>query len=274
MSTIVSVFDRNLVRRHRDRAAAGFGAHDFLVHETAARLVERLEDITRAFPLALDLGCHGGEIARILAEHPKIGTLFQCDLSPGLAGRAASHAPGRTFVADEEWLPLAEQCLDLVLSNLSLHWVNDLPGTLVQLRRALRPGGLLLGSLLGGETLKELRSCLSEAELLVEGGLSPRFSPLAGVRDIGDLLARVGFHTLTVDIDTLVVHYADPWRLLRDLRGMGESNAVAVRRRTFLRRATLATALALYQQNHAGADGRVPATFQVITLTAWAPDPV
>lgn len=97
---------------------------------------------------------------------------------------------------------------------------------------------------------------------------------MAGVRDIGDLLARVGFHTLTVDLDTLVVHYADPWRLLHDLRGMGESNAVAVRRRTFLRRETLATALALYQQNHAGADGRVPATFQVITLTAWAPDPV
>ncbi|GEO81590.1 SAM-dependent methyltransferase [Pararhodospirillum oryzae] len=273
----MSVFDRALVRRHRERAAPAFDAHDFLFVEAAERLVERLDDIVRPFPVALDLGCHAGAVGQALERtglraRKGIETLVQADLAPALARRAARALPDvPTFVADEEWLPLRPASLDLVLSALSLHWVNDLPGVLVQLRRALRPGGVLLASLLGGETLVELRACLAEAELAVEGGVSPRCSPLAAVRDVGDLLVRAGFALPTVDAEAIPVHYAEPVRLLADLRGMGESNAVAARRRVPLRRETLARALELYNARHATPEGRVVATFEVITLIAWAP---
>ncbi|MGB1024940.1 MAG: methyltransferase domain-containing protein, partial [Rhodospirillaceae bacterium] len=177
-----------------------------------------------------------------------------------------------SFCADEEWLPLREGQLDAVFSNLSLHWVNDLPGAMIQINRALKPDGLFLATLFGGETLRELRDCLAETEIALDGGLSPRTSPLTDVRDAGGLLNRAGFALPTVDTDVITVMYSDPLKLLRDLRGMGETNCVIERRRTPLRRETLMAALALYQQRHGDAEGRVPATFQVIYLTAWAPD--
>ncbi|WP_245699267.1 methyltransferase domain-containing protein [Rhodospira trueperi] len=274
MSTVppdsMTVFDRRIVRLHRERAAAGWDGFDFLMRETAERLVDRLDDITRSFPLALDLGCHGGEIAQALNGRGGIVTLIQADLSPSMACRAADHGP--VLVCDEETLPVAPASLDAVLSNLSLHWVNDLPGALTQARRALRPDGLFLASLLGGATLGELRTCLADAEIEITGGLSPRASPLADVRDAGDLLARAGFALPTVDADVITVSYESPIRLFQDLRGMGESNAVLTRRKTMSRRDILFRAAELYMERHAGPDGRVPATFEVITMTAWAPD--
>ncbi len=160
---------------------------------------------------------------------------------------------------------------DLVLSNLALHWTNDLPGALVQLRQILQPDGLLLATLWGGETLFELRRALIEAELAEEGGASPRVAPFADVRDLGGLLQRAGFALPVVDADTIEVSYPDAMALMRDLRAMGESNAVAERRRGFTRRATLARAAAAYAEHCERADGRITATFVLVTLTAWAP---
>jgi SAM-dependent methyltransferase len=271
MSSPISIFDRALLRKRRDRAAAGFAAHDFLVREAAERLADRLDDVTRRFPVALDLGCHTGELADTLRGRGGIETLVQCDLSPRMAHAAARNGHP-TLCADEEWLPFAPASFDLVLSCLSLHWVNDLPGTLVQVRRILKPDGLFVAALLGGDTLIELRRALMEAEIDAEGGASPRVSPMAEVRDLGGLLNRAGFALPVVDSDTIAVTYPDPMRLMADLRGMGEANAVAAQRKGCTRRATLFGAFQRYAAL-AGPDGRLPATFQVLTLTGWAPHP-
>lgn len=272
MTDAMNVFDRRLVRRHRDRAAADFGAHDFLFREVAERLADRLDDVRRKFPVALDLGCHGGEIARVLRGRGGIETLIQCDLSPAMARRAADN--GRpTLVADEELLPIAAESCDLVLSNLSLHWVNDLPGCLLQLRRCLKPDGLFLAAMLGGDTLGELRQAMTEAELVETGGASPRVSPFADLRDAGSLLQRAGFALPVTDGDRLTVHYPDVLRMMRDLRGMGEGNAVQARSNRPASRPIMTRTEELYRQRFGDAEGRLPVTFQVIYLTAWAPSP-
>jgi SAM-dependent methyltransferase len=175
------------------------------------------------------------------------------------------------LAAEPEFLPFAPGSFDAVLSVLLLHWVNDLPGALLQLRRALKPDGLLLVSLLGGETLDELRQCLMEAELAEEGGISPRVSPFAELRELGGLLQRAGFAMPVVDSDRLIATYPDALALMRELRLMGEGNATAERRRSFSRRGTLLRAAALYAEKFAGSDGRIPASFEIVTLTAWVP---
>ena len=268
MTDAMQVFDRGAVRRHRDRAAATLGGCDFLLREVGERLLDRLDDVRRGFPAALDLGSHDGVVARLLRGRGGIETLIHCDVSPAMAAAA----PRPALAGDEECLPFAEHSFDLVVSLLSLHWVNDLPGALVQARRALKPDGLFLAAMFGGETLHELRAALAAAEIAAEGGLGPRVSPFVDVRDAGMLLQRAGFALPVVDTETLTVMYRSPLRLLHDLRGMGETNAVAERRRGFSRRATLLGALARYQQRHGDADGAVPASFQMIFLTAWAPD--
>jgi len=277
MTETIHVFNRAKVRHHRDRAAGLLDAHGFLFAETADRLADRLDDITHRFPLALDLGCHGGEMGGQVFGHRTMGrggieTLIQADLSPAMARRA--QAAGRpTIAADEEFLPFADATFDAVLSNLSLHWVNDLPGALLQIRRALKPDGLFLASMLGGGTLAELRDCLAEAEIEICGGLSPRVSPFADVRDLGGLLQRAGFSLPVVDADQVTVSYETPMKLLYDLRAMGESNAVAEAKGGLARRDLLARAMAMYEERHRDADGRFPATFRILTLTAWAPAP-
>ncbi len=263
----IEVFDRRLVRLHRERAVGRLGEHDFLLREVAERLVDRLDDTQHRFPLALDLGCRGGTLARLLRGRGGIERLVASDLSPALL-RGAS---GPAVAADEEALPFAQGSLDLVISNLSLHWVNDLPGALIQIRRALRPDGLFLAALLGGETLRELRVALLEAEAEIEGGAGPRVSPFADVRDAGSLLQRAGFALPVVDRDLITVTYGTALALMRDLRGMGETNAVAGLRRGFSRRTTLLRAAAIYAERFAQADGRVPASFEVLYLTGWAP---
>tara|TARA_R110001592_G_scaffold44910_1_gene143946 strand:- start:3095 stop:4051 length:957 start_codon:yes stop_codon:yes gene_type:complete len=280
MTETIHVFNRAKVRHHRDRAAALLDGHGFLFEETADRLADRLDDITHRFPLALDLGCHGGEIGRLVFGPRTMGrggieTLIQADLSPAMAGRARDGgAPGMpVLAADEEFLPFAEGTFDAVLSNLSLHWVNDLPGALLQIRRALKPDGLFLASMLGGGTLAELRDCLAEAEIEISGGLSPRVSPFADVRDLGGLLQRAGFSLPVVDADQITVSYETPMKLLYDLRAMGESNAVAEAKNGLARRDLLARAMAMYEDRHRDGDGRFLATFRILTLTAWAPAP-
>lgn len=263
------LFDRSALARQRDRAAAGFSAHDFLLREVGARLFERLDETLGDFPLALDLGCHTGTLGLLLDEggSRRIGRLLQCELSPAMAARAAGN--GRpTLVGDEEWLPCGGASLDLVISLFSLQWVNDLPGVLAQIRYALKPGGLFLAALPGGLTLAALRQAFLEAEGETAGGVSPRVSPFLEVREAGMLLLRAGFELPMADADSIPVDYADPLALLRELRGMGGGNALAGRRRRFLRRDTLLRALELYPRR---ADGRVEAELEVLYLTGWVP---
>ena len=245
MDDPMRVFDRDTVRRHRDRAAAGLSAHDFLLREAGERLVDRLEDLTRRFPTALDLGCHVGGLAEQIGARGGIERLVRCDLSSGMAGRAAGRGlPGEALVADEELLPFAPHSFDLVLSNLSLHWVNDLPGCLLQVRRILKADGLFLARMLGGASLAELRQSLLQAELGLSGGASPRVSPMAELGDAAGLLHRAGFALPVTDGDLLTVTYEDAFRLMADLRGMGETNATAARERRFTSRRLLLDAAA------------------------------
>ena len=267
----MTVFDRRLVRRHRERAAAGLAGHDFLLTHIAEGLLDRLYDIKRDFPQVLDVGCHGGTMARVLAGHKGIRRIVQCDLAPAMAVCAAAGSGAATVAADEEALPFADEAFDLVVSNLSLHWVNDLPGALIQINRALRPDGLFLAAMLGGDTLFELRRSLMEAELALAGGISPRISPFTEVRDAGGLLQRAGFGLPVVDSDTVTVTYETPFKLLADLRGMGETNAGLARNPRPPRRTLWVEAARRYHDLFGGPDGRVPATFQVIYLTGWAP---
>ena len=266
----MQVFDRTAVRAHRERIAASWPEHDFLKREVADRLLDRLRDINRSFELALDLGCHGGTVAQLLPSLQKVGQLVQSDVAPAMARQAAATG-WPTVAADEEALPFGPQSFDLAVSVLNLHWVNDLPGTLLQLNRCLKPDGLFLGALLGGESLHELRVALMEAELELTGGLSPRISPFAEVRDCGSLLQRAGFALPVVDQDEITVTYSDPFALLRELRGMAETNAVQARPRGLARRALFARMAEIYAQRFARPDGRVPITFQVLYMTAWTP---
>lgn len=259
------IFDRALLAARRDRAAPAFDRHNFLVREVAARLADRLRDINRDFTSVLDLGCHCGELTAALPATPKM--LVQTDLSAAMLARAG----GLAVRADEEFLPFAEGSFDLVLSCLSLHWVNDLPGTLIQINRCLKPDGLFLAALFGAGTLRELREAWLTAEVETQGGASPRVSPFAEVREAGGLLQRAGFALPVADTEMLAVSYPDAPALMAELRAMGESNALAARRRKPTRRGTLEAAAAVYRERFAGADGRLPASFEILTLTGWHP---
>jgi SAM-dependent methyltransferase len=258
------IFDRMAVRRQRERAAAGFADHDFLFREVAERLVERLADIRRKFSLAIDLGARGNHLNRLLAQNPSIETVIEMGLSPG--------ADKASFVGDEEALPIAPACADLIVSNLILHWTNDVPGTLIQCRQSLKPDGLFMAAILGGETLTELRQVMMEAETEISGGVSPRVSPFAELSDTASLLQRAGFNLPVADSDTITVTYADVFSLLRDLRGMGETNAVLARPHNFSKRQLFFRAAERYTELFGDSDGRIPASFQILYLTGWAPD--
>lgn len=267
MSNDPHIFDRGRVARHRKRASAGFAAFDFLAREMAERLCERLEDVTRRFPVALDLGAHHGVMGEVLAGRGGVEQLVQTDLSEGFLKQAR----GLRVVADEEFLPFADNSFDLVISAGSLHWVNDLPGTLVQVRRVLKPDGLFLAMMPGGRTLMELRQAFELAEAEISGGMSPRVSPFIEVRDAGALLQRAGFALPVADSEILEVRYDHPLKLLRDLRGMGQANALRHGRKHFTARRVLFSAMERYVREHTGQDGRVPASFELVTLTAWKP---
>jgi SAM-dependent methyltransferase len=268
------LFDRALHRKRLDRAASRFAEAGFLKQRAAADLVERLEAIMRSFPRAVDLCARDGRFATALAASParaRIGLLVEADLSERmLAGRPRNY-PAPRLVLDEERLPFAPESLDLVVSALGLHWTNDLPGALVQIRRALKPDGLFLGAILGGSTLIELRTCLFEAEAEVAGGAGPRVSPFAEALDAAALLQRAGFALPVVDSDKAVVRYSDPLKLLADLRAMGETSVLVDRPSRPLTREVLARALALYAERFTDANGRVAATFEILTITGWAP---
>jgi SAM-dependent methyltransferase len=262
------VFDRALLRRRRERTAGSAAKHDFLLKRVADDLAERLLMIRRTFPLAVNIGAHHGFLSQRIAGIAGIERIITMDRSLPLV----LQCPGERVVADEEALPFADASLDLAVSALSLHLVNDLPGTLLQIRRALKPDGLLLAGLLGGSTLTELRQAWLAAETDVMGGVSPRVAPFADVRDLGALLQRAGFALPVVDSETVTVTYPDPLALMREVKGMGASNMLAARRRVPVSRRLLQRAGEIYAERFALPGGRVPATFEILTLTAWAPD--
>jgi NADH dehydrogenase [ubiquinone] 1 alpha subcomplex assembly factor 5 len=259
------VFDRAALRRHRDRMASRLPLHDFLHAEVADRLKERLADIQRAFRSVLLIGGSGFEDV-IFERRPE--RLVIGDIAPRRIAEGAKNA----VVFDEEELPFAAKSFDLVVSLLTLHWVNDLPGALIQINRALEPDGLFLGVMLGAGTLDELRLAWMKAELEVHGGASPRVSPFADVPSLGGLLQRAGFALPVVDGDMITATYGDPIKLMREIRGMGEANALLGRAKGFTRRETLFRMAHLYRAEFGDGDGRIPARFQLVTLTGWAPD--
>ena len=252
------IFDRRAVRLHRDRAAPRVHRVAPILQDSADRLLDRLSDTTRRFTQALDVGGRG--IVAPLLRARGIGVVSM-DLSARMAARS-----GLAVAADEEWLPFAPASFDLVVANLSLHWVNDLPGALIQLRRALQPEGLLLASLPALGTLGAWRTALTAAEVALSGGASPRVSPFADLRDLAGLLQRAGFSLPVADVETVELSYADPLALLRDLRDAGETNAVALRDRRVPPRDLFAAAL----MDLPMAEGRVPMSLRIATMTGWA----
>ena len=264
------IFDRDLLRRRLDRAAPGYARADFLKRRAAGDIVMRLEAIMRDFPRAVDLGARNGVFAQALADSdaaPRVGLLVEADLSgPMLAGRG-----GMRIQADEERLPFAAASLDLIVSSLSLHWANDVIGALVQARLALKPDGLFIGALFGGATLTELRQALTAAELELTGGAGPRVSPFADPSDAAGLLQRAGFALPVADVDRVTVRYDHPLKLMADLRRMGETSVLAERHPRPLTRRVLARAFEIYARDFADPDGRLPATFEILTLTGWSP---
>jgi SAM-dependent methyltransferase len=257
------IFDRSLQRRRRLRAASA-EATTFLLERVAGELTDRLAAVLRRFDVAVDLGTPGEAVRTALLRLDSIGMIVGADVL----------LRGKPFVvADEEALPFADGALDLVVSALALQSVNDLPGALLQIRRALKSDGLLLAALLGGETLTELRQSFAAAESEIEGGVSPRVAPFGDLRDLGGLLQRAGFALPVTDVDRLTVRYDSVFALLRDLRRMGATNALVARRRKPLRRATLLRMAEIYALRFADHDGRIRATFDIVWLSGWAPHP-
>lgn len=252
----IHVFDRRRVARARKRESSDF---DFLRDRVMADITDRLRDIKRGFPQALRIGTRG--TGAELKDAARYETLVTMDNAPGAAD----------ICGDEESLPFAPHSFDLIVNPLTLHAVNDLPGTLIQIRRALKSDGLFIGALFGGDTLHELRASLMQAEMNISGGVSPRVAPMAGRRDLAALMQRAGFALPVVDAETVTVMYRDIFHLMHDLRGMGETNNLSARRRTMTGRAIFTEAERIYRETYGDADGKIPATFEIIYLNGWSP---
>jgi SAM-dependent methyltransferase len=249
-TTAPILFDRALLgvrleRARRERAVT------FLLDRAVEDLADRLQAVSRSFSAAADLWTPGAGLAE------------------ALRGRVAS--VGKLDISESESLPLQPESLDLVVSALALQFVNDLPGVLAQIRRALKGDGLLLAAMLGGDTLTELRQSFAAAEAECEGGVSPRVAPFADLRDIGALLQRAGFALPVTDVDRVVVRYDSAFALMADLRRMGATNILRERRHTPTRRATMLRMAQIYTERFADSDGRIRATFDIIWLSGWAP---
>jgi SAM-dependent methyltransferase len=256
------IFDRLLQRRRRSRTAAS--PANFLLDRVAGELADRLSVVLRRFDVGVDLGTPGDTVRMALRRLGAVGMIVGADII----------ARDKPFVvADEEALPFGDASLDLVVSGLALHFANDLPGVLAQIRRALKPDGLFVAALLGGDTLTELRQAFAEAESEIEGGASPRVAPFADLRELGALLQRAGFALPVTDVERVTVRYSSVFDLMHDLRRMGATNPLVARRRVLLRRTTLMAMADVYAGRFADADGRIRATFDILWLSGWAPHP-
>ncbi|KAI9313277.1 S-adenosyl-L-methionine-dependent methyltransferase [Dichotomocladium elegans] len=279
---VFQVFNREAKRMQKDRAAKDVESSrtvDYLKDEVAARVADRLQDIKRDFDTVVDLGSGCGHIVKHVNKD-MLKKLVMCDTSAYALLRdkdIAYPVEVERRVVDEEHLPFAEDSIDAVVSSMSMHWINDLPGALIQVRKALKPDGVFVGAILGGDTLFELRTALQLAESERESGVSPHVSPMTGKKnldssDIARLLSRAGLVLTTVDVDEIQVNYPSMFELMEDLKAMGENNAVLTRRH-MLSRDTLLAAAAIYKELHGNPDGSVPATFQIIYMIGWKPSP-
>ncbi|KAF9435705.1 hypothetical protein BGZ76_005696 [Entomortierella beljakovae] len=271
------VFDRAAKQAQKERAASNVELSrqvDYVKDEVAFRVVDRLLDIKRSFNEVVELGSGCGHIAKHV-DSDMMKKLIMCDMSESMLNRDKDieyEVPIERRVVDEENLPFPENSLDCVVSSLSMHWINDLPGAMIQIQRSLKPDGVFIAGLFGGDTLYELRTSLQLAELDREGGISPRVSPMADSRDLGSLLSRAGFTLTTVDVDEVTVNYPSAIELMEDLRAMGESNAI-INRRGYLSRDTMLAASAIYKEMYGNPDGSIPATFQILYMIGWKPAP-
>jgi len=257
------VFDRSLQRRRRLRAAT-LPPADFLLNHVAGELADRLSMVLRRFEIGVDLGTPGEAVRAALGKLDVVGTIVGADVI----------ARGKPFViADDEALPFRDASLDLVVSGLALHFANDVPGVLAQIRRALKPDGLFVAALFGGDTLTELRQAFAQAESEVDGGVSPRVAPFADLRQLGALLQRAGFALPVIDLERVTARYDSAVDLMHDLRRMGATNPLVARRRLPLRRKTLMRMADIYARRFADSDGRIRASFDVVWLSGWAPHP-
>ncbi|HWK95209.1 MAG TPA: methyltransferase domain-containing protein [Pseudolabrys sp.] len=261
MTAHPTIFDRPLLRA-RQRRAAALGPATFLLDRVAEEMTDRLAVVLRRFERPADLDTPGDTLRAVLLASGKV---------PSLERASIVSESGLEVMADEKAQPFADGSLDLVVSGLALQFVNDLPGALIQVRRVLKPDGLLLAAMIGGDSLTELREAFAVAESEVEGGLSPRVLPFGDIRDLGGLMQRAGFALPVVDSDRVTVRYESPITLMRDLRAMGATNILVERRRTPLRRATLRRMMEVYAERFADKDGRLRATFEIVWLSGWTP---
>lgn len=260
-----NIFNRSKIIKQRKRAAENFNKHDFLFRQMAENLCERLEYIKRKFPVALDLGAKTGIIEKILRNRGGIEYLVQMEICEDLL----SQAGGVKIIGDEENIPFADNSFDLVISSGSLHSVNDLVGTLIQVRKILKPSGLFLAAFFGGETLSEMRSSFEKAEIECKGGISPRILPFINIQTAGSLLQRAGFVLPVVDSDFVNVSYEHPLKLMRELRGMGEANCLNDSIKNFTPCSLVMSAVYNYFQDFSDDEGRINAGFEIITVTGW-----
>ncbi|XP_064623514.1 arginine-hydroxylase NDUFAF5, mitochondrial-like isoform X2 [Lineus longissimus] len=261
------------MQRNTTAELENYEVYDYIKEEMGYRMYDRICDIKRKFNVAVDLGCGRGQVSKHILEE-NVGTLYMCDHAEHVLEQAVTspEVPTHKLCVDEEFLPFNHNSLDLLFSSLSLHWVNDLPGTFKQIHNSLKPDGAFIGSMFGGETLFELRVSLQLAELEREGGFAPHISPFTDNTDLGSLLNRAGFTLLTIDVDELVVNYPSMYELMWDLKGMGESNC-AWNRKLHLSRDTTLAAAAIYKDMYGNEDGSVPATFHILHFIGWKPDP-
>lgn len=261
---VIEIFDRKKVRRNRDRCAAHFENHDFLLEWVNRNLNERLQDIKHEFPMTLQIGGRGFKKEKII-DKAGIDKRIVMDVA-----EKHLHPDALSIQADEEFLPFVQNSFDMVISPLSLHTVNDLPGALIQINRALKPDGLFLGAILGGETLYELRHCLMQAEIEIRGGTGPHIAPFADKQQIGSLMQRARFALPVVDSEIVTVTYESVSSLMHDLRGMGENNNLK-ERSSNLNKSVLNKAEEIYRTHFADDDERLRSTFEIIFMIGWAP---
>ncbi len=256
----ISVFNRDHVRQRRSRALPTFTEHNFLFDWAASQIEDRLQDVKKNFPATYAIGNRVPESfwARLKSQK-QIETLVICDTVKG------------DIISDSEILPFQENSADLIVSILDLHTVNDLPGTLTQIKRTLKPDGLFIACMMGGETLYELRESLMQTDIEMTSGASPRVAPFADTQTAGALLQRAGFALPVVDSEIIRVSYLTMFNLMADLRGMGESNSLSARKKSFTPPGFFIRAAEYYQRHFPESDNRVTASFEIIFMIGWAP---
>ncbi|MDG1708244.1 MAG: methyltransferase domain-containing protein [Emcibacteraceae bacterium] len=257
------IFNRKVLQRKRDQAAENFEKHDFLNREITLRLLDNLQDIKRDFNTILNMNGHFEPIS----NHFNNKTIFHQDLSLNMLKRS----PFTKIKADEEFLPFLDHSLDLVFSALNLHWVNDLPGALIQILKSLKPDGLFIGAALGGETLFELRSAMMKAGIDALGGTRPHISPFMDVRDAGSLMQRAGFALPVVSTERITVTYSDAFALMKELKGMAETSCLIKGFKGLTKPSLMMKVAEHYHADHANNDGRIPVTFDILYFQGWSP---